>query len=53
LLASKIRSIFENDLRAIELGVNAMKVARKRHDPDKIVRDQIEAYKNIILDENE
>jgi glycosyltransferase involved in cell wall biosynthesis len=52
LLVSRIKSIFENDALATKLGENALETARKRHDPEKIVRDQIAAYKNILMDEN-
>jgi glycosyltransferase involved in cell wall biosynthesis len=53
LLVSRIKSIFENDELANKLGGNAMKTARKRHDPDRIVRDQLAAYKHIIMDAKE
>ena len=52
LLISKIKSIFENDTLASGLGENAMTAARKRHDPEVIVRDQLAAYRNIIMDAN-
>ena len=52
LLVSKIKSIFEDDALATRLGENAMKTARKRHDPERIVRDQLAAYENILKDSN-
>jgi glycosyltransferase involved in cell wall biosynthesis len=52
LLISKIKSIFDNDTLASGLGENAMTTARKRHDPEVIVRDQLAAYRNIIMDAN-
>ncbi|KPJ97214.1 MAG: hypothetical protein AMJ60_12295, partial [Desulfobacterales bacterium SG8_35] len=52
LLVSRIKSIFKDDALANKLGENALQTARKRHDPDRIVRDQLAAYKNIIIDAN-
>jgi glycosyltransferase involved in cell wall biosynthesis len=52
LLVSKLRAVFENDVLAIKLGENAMKTARKRHDPGNIVKKQIAAYKSILDDAN-
>ena len=50
LLAKKIKSIFEDDALAIRLGENAMNTARERHDPERIVRDHLAAYDNILKD---
>jgi glycosyltransferase involved in cell wall biosynthesis len=52
LLVSKIKSIFEDDALATRLGENAMNTARERHDPERIVRDHLAAYKHILKDSN-
>jgi len=50
LLVSCIKRIFENDALATRLGENACKVAKERHDPQAILKAQLTAYENILLD---
>ena len=52
LLVSKIKSLFEDDALATRLGENAMNTARERHDPERIVKDHLAAYENILKDSN-
>jgi glycosyltransferase involved in cell wall biosynthesis len=52
LLVSRIKAIFDNDSLARTLGENASQTARKRHDPETIVKAQVAAYSNILQDSN-
>ena len=48
LLASKLRDIFEDDELAVKLGSQAHSVARRRHDPDVIVREIVSVYEDVL-----
>lgn len=48
MLAAKLCEIFENDHWAIHLGSVAHSVAEKRHDPDKIMRELIAVYEDVL-----
>ncbi len=50
LLVSRIKTIFERDALAIDLGKNSRQVASKRHDPLSIVNAQLSAYESIFSD---
>lgn len=47
MLAQCIRRIFENDELAVKFGRNARTVARKRHDPSRIVRQNLDCYTEL------
>ena len=53
LLVNCIKSVFENDSMAEELGRNAATTARQRHDSKAIVEAQMAAYKCILSDAKE
>jgi glycosyltransferase involved in cell wall biosynthesis len=48
-LAARLREIFEDDNLATELGRAARTVARKRHDPDAVTKQLIDAYEAILM----
>ena len=50
VLASRIRCLFENNDLAVNLGENAYKVAKKRHCPESIIRQLLDAYGSVLKD---
>ncbi len=49
-LVNCIKTIFENDSLAKQLGSNAAITARERHEPKSIVEAQLVAYRSILSD---
>ncbi len=47
-LAGSITELSKNFEKAVKYGTNARETALKRHDPDEIVRKQIEIYHSVI-----
>lgn len=48
LLAARIRSIFEDDSLASQLGANAAVTAQRRHDPTTVLRQLLDAYNAAV-----
>jgi glycosyltransferase involved in cell wall biosynthesis len=48
LLAARIRSLFEDDALALTLSENARRRARRRHDPQRIVRQIVSIYRAAL-----
>lgn len=47
MLAARLRELFDDDALAVRLAEQAREVARKRHEPDAIVRGVLEAYQDV------
>ena len=48
MLAMCIRTVFKDQQRAIEMGQNAYQIARQRHDPAKVVQQNMDCYDQLI-----
>lgn len=48
MLASRIKSVFEDDDAAVKLGSQARETAKRRHDPDLVVRATVAAYERVL-----
>lgn len=53
MLAEYIRRIFESDELAVNFSIKARNTARKRHDPNYLVKNLVEIYTKVIMDHPE
>lgn len=48
MLSARLREVFEDDELALKLGDQARKIAIFRHDPNKVIRDVLNVYEDIL-----
>lgn len=48
VLAALLRQLFADDTLAQRLGTQAREVARKRHDPETVVREIVSCYEDVV-----